>query len=119
MSYPFDSSKSDQKSNPLPSGSDQLAEQLAGDLLCPLCGIAYTADGIRMVRHTGNRWTLSVQCFCCGTGSLLTAHAHISPDLTPGELVIFAQMAPLSEDDVLDMHHALQHELSTRQLLRH
>jgi len=101
-------SEYDLQAHPLPDGSAQLAEQLAGDLLCPLCGSGYSSDGIHVVRHEGNRWTLSVQCFCCGTGSLITAHAHVSPELTPGELVIFAHLPPLNDNDVLDMHDALR-----------
>ncbi len=110
MSHPL----KDLDSHPLSSSSDQLAEQLAGDLLCPLCGNAYVEEGIHVLRHQGNRWTLSVQCYCCGSGSLITAHAHVSPDLSPGELIVFAQMPPLSEDDVLDMHAALQQQRSYR-----
>lgn len=106
MSHPLN----ELHTHPLPNGSDQLAEQLAGDLLCPLCGTGYTDEGIRTVRHEGNRWTLSVQCYCCGTGSLITAHAHMSPELTPGELIIFAHLPPLTENDILDMHHALQRD---------
>ncbi len=110
MSHP----SKDLESYPLHNSSDQLAEQLAGDLLCPLCGTPYLEEGIHVLRHQGNRWTLSVQCYCCGSGSLITAHVQVSPDLNPGELIVFAQMPPLSEDDVLDIHNALQHDQTYR-----
>jgi hypothetical protein len=77
------------------------------------------------------RWTLTVKCHCCGAGSTITADgaqpvssthqstgspADYAPaatgssgeltthELTPAEVLLFADSSPLSIDDVLDVH---------------
>ena len=99
-----------------------LIELLAGDNHCPLCGKAYSPDGIWLVQQHSRRWILTVQCNCCGTGSLIAVtvphsafpnvldSAFISPvvELTPAEVMQFAGSTSLNTDDVLDMHLFLQ-----------
>jgi hypothetical protein len=95
---------------------DELIEHLAGDGRCPLCGGAFTRDA-RICVVRGRRLILSVQCYCCGTGSLISAPApqhsglYQPPhtELTPAESLHFAHTDPLSSDDVLDMHNFLRH----------
>jgi hypothetical protein len=105
----------DQRQHPSSSTNaetEELIEHLAGDGHCPLCGAAYGAEGIRVVREYESRWILSVHCHCCGTGSMITA-AVPSPfystcqsktELMPEELLSFANVRPVNTDDVLDMH---------------
>ena len=97
---------------------ERLLEHLAGDGHCPLCGAAYLPDGIRIIRGQESRWILSVQCHCCGTGSMITAAvpSHFfsscsllsltlsNSELTPEELQLLGNLEPVSADDVLDMH---------------
>ncbi|MCL5273202.1 MAG: hypothetical protein M1434_00440 [Chloroflexi bacterium] len=92
----------------------ELVENLAGDGCCPLCGQSYRREDIRVVREylRANRWILSMSCHCCGTGSLITAQApqqvyvrrRPPTELTARELRQLADTAPLTSDDVLDMH---------------
>jgi hypothetical protein len=106
-------------------GSDErlkaLIEHFAGDAHCPLCGEPYAREEIRVLRQQEHRWTVSVQCLCCGSGSLITAMLpdsdHVealrsqccSHELTPGEARWFASVAPLTSQDVLDWRVYLQH----------
>lgn len=82
--------------------ADELIQHLTGDPAaepnCPLCGSAYEADGVCVIQRDESRLTLSLQCFCCGTGSLMTAPAQLAPEAT----------APLTLDDVLAWHRFLK-----------
>ena len=89
---------------------DEWVEHLTGDGHCPLCGGVLTHENIRLAR--GSRLTLSVQCYCCGAGSLITAPAPrilrpiqgpVPVDPTLADLLHFAHLAPLAAADVLEM----------------
>jgi hypothetical protein len=112
----------------------ELIEQLAGDGCCPLCREPYSPEGVQVVRRVAHsaaqphnrRWTLSVKCHCCGACSTITADsarsipparqstgdavghgpavAQPAGELTPAEMLLFADSSPLSIDDVLDVH---------------
>ncbi len=78
-----------------------------GDLNCPLCGSAYEADQLHPIRKDSDRWTLSVQCFCCGTGSLITTPAFMADEFT-SDAHNQQPLLPLTVDDVLEWHQLLQ-----------
>ncbi|MCL5997024.1 MAG: hypothetical protein M1546_13350 [Chloroflexi bacterium] len=110
---------------------DALIEHLAGDVYCPLCGERYLREGIQAAQrvdalHAGgtpyeSRWTLSMQCHRCGTGSVITAHVaaarygmtvtgmRVGGELTPMEARLFATAPAVTTDDVLDLHVFLKH----------
>ncbi len=92
------------------SRADELIQELIGDasgaLNCPLCDAPHEADGVQVVQQVGDRYTLSVQCFCCGTGSLMTVRAPLGTDQT---VESFAHFPPINTDDVLDWHRFLGH----------
>lgn len=92
------------------SHAKELIQELIGDtsgaLNCPLCDAPHEADGVKVLQHLGDRYTLSVQCFCCGTGSLMTVCAPLDTAQAPES---FAHLPPLNTDDVLDWHRFLQH----------
>jgi hypothetical protein len=87
---------------------DELIQELIGDadgaLSCPLCGQPHEADGVRVLRHLGERYTLSVQCFCCGTGSLMTVRAPLGDE--PAD-EWSAHLQPIGVDEVLGWHRFL------------
>jgi hypothetical protein len=119
----------DQRPNSSTEQADlrELIEYFAGDMYCPLCGQPYPYEGIRVARDQDTnisasqherRYTLSMQCDCCGTGSSITAavprrdHLHgeqSAPELTPLEVLRFAVTPPVTVDDVLDIHVFLKH----------
>ena len=83
----------------------QVIELLVGDLHCPLCGAAYEPSAIHFVRQRPDTLTLAVQCYCCGTGSLITVRRKCPPppamlELTPDERTFFSRIPPLSHADV-------------------
>ena len=78
-----------------------------GDLNCPLCGSAYDADQLQPICKDSDRWVLSVQCYCCGTGSLITTPAFTATDLI-SEAHTQQTLPPLSVDDVLQWQQLLQ-----------
>jgi hypothetical protein len=78
-----------------------------GDLNCPLCGSAYEADQLNPIRKGVDHWVLSVQCFCCGTGSLITTPAFTEAEPTSDSHEP-ETLPPFSIDDVLDWHRLLQ-----------
>jgi hypothetical protein len=58
---------------------NELIQELIGDadsvLSCPLCGSPHEANGVQVLKQVAERYTLSIQRFCCGTGSLMTVRA--------------------------------------------
>jgi hypothetical protein len=90
------------------SSSAQWAQHWMGDLNCPLCGSAYDADQLHPIRKDMDRWTLSVQCYCCGTGSLITTPAFMAAEITSATHE-HEKLAPFSADDVLEWHRLLLH----------
>lgn len=108
----------------LDAGSDhQVIELLVGDLHCPLCGAAYEPSAIHLVRQRPDKLTLAVQCYRCGTGSLVTIQRESSPltvpsELTPLERAFFGSIPPLSHADVQRIRRLLQaHTGDLRDLL--
>lgn len=68
------------------------AEQWMDDLNCPLCGAAYDAVQLQPIRKDAERWLLSVQCFCCGTGSLITTPAFTAAE--PDDAQVGGKLRP-------------------------
>lgn len=101
----------------------QVIELLAGDLHCPLCGAPYEPPAIHFVRQRPEVLTLAVQCYRCGTGSLITVRRERPPapaasELTPLERAFFSSIPPLSHADVQRIRHLLQaHTGDLRDLL--
>lgn len=90
-----------------------LIETLAGDLHCPLCGSPYEPSAIHFVRERHGAVTLAVQCYHCGSGSLLSLvlplRALPQPtELTPVERAFFAYLAPISDADVQRIRRLLR-----------
>jgi hypothetical protein len=111
----FDTLNFVQKSN--------IIELLIGDHQCPLCGCAYDDEATHLVRERSNVITLSVQCHCCGIGSLVSVEreARLSPacELTPVERAFFAYLRPINREDVAHMRTLLAaHSGDLRALLR-
>jgi hypothetical protein len=102
---------SDPSSNPN-TPADELIRELigdaAGELSCALCGCPHEADGVKVVQQVGERYTLSVQCFCCGTGSLMTVRAPLGTQHPLHERESFAHLPPITPSDVLAWHDFLQ-----------
>lgn len=111
----------------LDAGNDhEIIESLVGDLHCPLCGSAYDLAETHVVREHGGSLTLATQCYCCGTGSLISIAPTPSPptpapsatELTPVERAFFASLKPLCAADVRRIHQLLrQHRGDLRDLM--
>lgn len=89
-------------SQPAERGAQRWAEQWMDDLNCPLCGSAYDAVQLQPIRKDAERWLLSVQCFCCGTGSLITTPAFMAAEPVDAQRagLIRAELPPFSREDV-------------------
>ena len=101
---------------------DDGSDLLASERHCPLCGCEYEES--HLVRESDGLLTLAVQCYCCGTGSLVTiTHDVVSvpsatPVLTPIEQAFFASLRPISDDDIGRMRAIIQtHQGDLRDLM--
>jgi hypothetical protein len=91
------------RSDPLHSGwmgpQDRLGALLDG-MGCTVCKEHVSGDRIRLLAHRDDLLFLQVDCLACGSTSL----GFVADESVPPEVVRLADAAPISSDDVLDMH---------------
>jgi hypothetical protein len=93
---------------------DHQVKHLMTTINCTECGRRYEAGDIGIVYHQQELWFISVSCRNCGARGLVAAlikegsNAPVITDLTPEELARFSEAAPVSADDVLDVHLFLE-----------
>jgi len=98
-----------------PEGEDSpLIQYLVATVGCAVCGQSYTAKDIDILDHRGDAWIIMLACPHCGTRGLVLAmvtdreHLHVISELDEEELESFADLPPISDDDVLDWHEFLR-----------
>jgi hypothetical protein len=82
--------------------TDHLRALLDG-VTCTVCEDRVPADRIRLLAWREDLAFLEIDCAACQSTTLGFAMAHASPD----EPVANPEAAPISSDDVLDMHEFL------------
>jgi hypothetical protein len=89
---------------------EQVVRRLMTSLKCRQCGGQYGSGNIQVLGHRKELWFLSVYCPHCQNEGLLalSVRQNRSPqpvtDLTPQEINRYAQLPPISADEVLDMY---------------
>lgn len=93
---------------------EQVVRRLMTGLKCRHCGSQYGRSNIQVLGQRKELWFLSVHCPHCQNEGLLalsvTKNRSPQPvnDLSPQELDRFAQLSPISADEVLDLHLLLR-----------
>jgi hypothetical protein len=88
-------------------------ERLLPKIRCTVCGCWYDPAGTQVLAHALDLWFLRVWCSECANSSLVIAKVGEDDqivgigDLTEKEFERFADAAPISADDVLDVHGLL------------
>lgn len=88
--------------------------RLLARLKCPDCGGPFDPRGFAVVHHSQEGWVLGADCHQCGRHNLvivaLVEAAQPEPvsDLVPEEIEAAKAWAPLTANDVLEMHLFLQ-----------
>ena len=101
---------------------EQAVKRLMATVKCTVCGANYDGEKVTVLGHQEDIWFLSVACSKCRTQGLVAALVKKG---AKGEVVIAASQetthqeialpeeanlpasAPITGDDVLDMHHFL------------
>lgn len=92
---------------------DRFIKRLVSSMKCNVCGQRYVADNINVLGHQEELWFLSVFCPSCRTQGLVAAvvkeeRVQAIGELTPEDQERLSQIAPVSEDDLLDLHNFLK-----------
>ncbi len=93
---------------------ERIIKQLMTTLKCRQCGGQYGSSNIQVLGQRKELWFLSVHCPHCQNEGLLalSAKRHSCPqpvsELNPQEADRFAQLSPISADEVLDLHFLLR-----------
>ena len=92
---------------------ESFIKELIANIKCGVCGELYEAGNIRVLGHQEDLWFLSVFCSACHTQALVAAvvreeSVEVMTDLTEEEYAKFAEMKPVSGNEVLDMHEFLK-----------
>jgi hypothetical protein len=97
-----------------PAGQERLLKQLISTFRCEVCRQGFERDQVRVAARHEQLWIVSVRCARCrhqqvywvalkedGAETLLR-------DVSDQEDERFAAMAPVTSDDILDIHEFLE-----------
>jgi hypothetical protein len=93
-----------------PGGHDPLLRQLISTFRCQVCRSTFESERVRIAARHEQLWVVSVRCHRCRNQQMFWfALSERNRGDTPGDLTSeeqerFSAMAPVSSDDVLDMH---------------
>jgi hypothetical protein len=96
-----------------PAGQEQKLKQLISSYRCHVCRRSFERDHVRLAARHEQLWIVSVRCSLCRNQQVFwialkdDQEEAILQDVSRGEDEEFAAMAPISSDDVLDMHEFL------------
>lgn len=102
------------------TGSDEgqekreLIRHLVASIPCAVCQHYHEPDNVRIVKHQGEIWVMSVTCSHCGSQGLVFAMIQegqkqgIVSELTSQEWARFRDMPQIDADDLLDVHEFLR-----------
>src|SRR5215211_7105938 len=99
---------------------DSLIRHLMDTVRCSVCSASYEYDNVNVLGHQDELWFLTVTCPDCRTQGLIAAlvrgdataaASHAEPESPPGVEPVrpspAATTAPITENDVADMHDFL------------
>jgi len=93
---------------------ENLIKKLVTASKCEICGHRLEAGNIDILGHEKDLWFLQITCTKCQSRSLVAAvvkdkkGAEIITDLSKSEIARFKKKAPVTADDMLDMHNYLK-----------
>jgi DNA-directed RNA polymerase subunit RPC12/RpoP len=94
------------------TADEQLIKQLMTKVQCMFCGRRYRAENVRVLAFQDDVWYLHVVCPRCRSHGLVTAIIQqgtpVVVDVSEEEWTRFREKAPVSADDLLDMHELLR-----------
>ncbi|MBC7264206.1 MAG: hypothetical protein H5T64_07570 [Chloroflexi bacterium] len=92
-----------------------LIKYLITNLQCANCGQHYSLNDVHILGHRNDVWFSRVTCSNCNTQGFILlalrerdASPEIIADVTAEEWAAFQERAPVSADDVLDVHNFLE-----------
>lgn len=95
--------------------SPLLIKYLITSLQCANCGQHYSLNDVHILGHRNDVWLSRVTCSHCNTQGFILlavrekdASPEIIADVTAEEWAAFQERAPVSADDVLDVHNFLE-----------
>jgi hypothetical protein len=97
-----------------PTGQERLLKQLISTFRCSVCRRGFDREHVRVAARHEQLWIVSVRCALCRNQQVfwvaLKENGDLTDlrDLTEAEEEQFATMAPVTSDEVLDMHEFLR-----------
>ncbi|MBW1673948.1 MAG: hypothetical protein JRJ45_09960 [Deltaproteobacteria bacterium] len=92
---------------------EKLVRKLVTSMKCDSCGQHYEVCDVDVLGHRGDMWFLKINCSTCHTQCLVAA--VVKKSKMPGAVTDHVESdidevveAPLTADDVLDMHNLLK-----------
>ncbi len=92
---------------------EKFLKKLLATMKCGMCGQQYQSGNINILGRKDDLWFLFVSCPACKSQGLVAAVvkdgkiAEVLTELTPEEQKKLASAAPVTSDDLMDMHSFL------------
>jgi hypothetical protein len=97
------------------ASQEHLLKQLISTFRCSVCRRSFERDHVRVAARHDQLWIVSVRCGLCRNQQVFWVKLNddgggesVLHDLSYEEEEYFASMAPVTSDDVLDMHEFLR-----------
>lgn len=93
---------------------DGQIKRLVVSMKCGVCGERYEGRNVRVLGHRDDLWFLSVSCPACRSQGLVAAVVKEEElpvsitDLSKAEQAKFSGLAPVSDDELLEIHGFLK-----------
>lgn len=93
---------------------EKFLKKLLATMKCGMCGNQYQAGNVNILGHKEDLWFLSVFCPSCKSQGLVAAVVKegkvtdVVTELTPEEQKRLSTAAPLTSDDLMDIHSFLR-----------
>jgi hypothetical protein len=95
-------------------GQERLLKQLISTFRCSVCRRGFQREHVRVAARHEQLWIVSVRCGLCRNQQVFwvalkeNGDETILRDVSDAEEEQFAAMAPVTSDEVLDMHEFLK-----------
>jgi hypothetical protein len=96
-----------------PTGQERLLKQLISTFRCSVCRRSFEREHVRVAARQEQLWIVSVRCSLCRNQQVFwvalkeNGDETILRDLSDAEEEQFAEMDPVTADEILDMHEFL------------
>lgn len=97
-----------------PAGQEHRLKQLISSYRCHVCRRCFERDHVRLAARHEQLWIVSVRCSLCRNQQVFwialkeNQEETVLEDVSQGEDEQFAELPPITSDDVLDMHQFLR-----------